>query len=88
MKTPLFLSGKYCLSLDDLRDVLRQAVDKKGIFYEEVLTALVDGVLQRWLSEGSEEEKRLIVGLKRYKEPEKAFNMLCVELDLPTLLNS
>ena len=85
MKTPLYLAGRYCLSLEELTNLLRRAVEEKGALYEEILTVLVDGILAQWLMEGSDEEKKLVESLSR-KEPKKAFNMLCIELGLPTVL--
>lgn len=86
MKTPLFINNRYCLSKKDLRSALEIAVHEKGYKYDDFITIILDGILVKWLQEGTEEEQALSTAIKDFQDPRHALNILCIELDLPTIL--
>ncbi len=86
MKVPLFLDGRFCLSLDELKGLLSRVPVEKGPLYEELLSVISDGVLVRWLNDGSDDEKKLANILSSYDNPRLALNALCLGLDMPTVL--
>lgn len=86
MKVPLFVDGKFCLSLDELKGLLSRVSVEKGTLYDELLVAVSDRILERWLMDGSDVEKGLARILAKHKEPRMALNALCLELDIPTVL--
>ncbi|WP_288529811.1 hypothetical protein [uncultured Bacteroides sp.] len=89
MKTPLFLADKYCLSLDELKaNLYNMAFD--DTLYTQIIAAVSDGIISKWLEDGSSEEKKYAATLNKsldsYKDPAIALNRLCVELNIPTIL--
>lgn len=86
MQTPLYINDRYCLSIEDLKSLLFIAVNEQGQVYDDFLIVVRDGILEKWLMEGSEEEIALAETLKEYQNPRHALNKLCIEMDLPTIL--
>ena len=86
MNTPLYLNDMFCLSITDLKSVLQDAVIERGTLYEDLLVVIRDGIMQRWLMDGTEDEKLIAEKLNNVHNPRHALNHLCIELDLPTIL--
>lgn len=86
MHTPLYINNAYCLSITDLKSSLCLAVNERGTLYEDFLIVIRDGILEKWLKEGTEEELFLAETLQEFQDPRHALNRLCIELELPTIL--
>lgn len=86
MKTPLFIGERYCMSLEELKEIIKQMVIERGSLYDDMLIIVADGLLEKWLNEGTKEEIALAESIKQYKDPRHALNKLCLDLDLPTAI--
>ena len=58
MGTILYIGNTYCTSYNQLRDYILLAADPNNPIREELLTLLQDGLLYKWLAEGSTNEER------------------------------
>ena len=56
MKTILYIGNSYCSSVEELKSIIEKSPAQDSLLGKELLCALKDGTLERWLQEGKNEE--------------------------------
>lgn len=59
MKTILYLGNTYCSNIVELKSIIDMSPAQNSLLGKELLCALKDGTIERWLNEGNEEEQSL-----------------------------
>lgn len=59
MKTILYLGNTYCSNITELKSIIDRSPTQDSLLGKELLCALKDGTLGRWLNEGNEKERSL-----------------------------
>lgn len=59
MKTILYIGNTYCSSIEELKIIIEKSPAQDSLLGKELLCALKDGTLERWLQEGEKEERLL-----------------------------
>ena len=60
MKTILYLGNTYCSNITELKSIIERSPAQDSLLGKELLCALKDGTLSRWLNEGNDEEQSLV----------------------------
>lgn len=60
MKTILYLGNTYCSNIIELKKLIDRSPAQDSLLGKELLCALKDGTLEKWLSEGNAEEQLLV----------------------------
>lgn len=68
MKTILYIGNNYCASTAELKSIIDKSPAQNSALGKELLCALKDGVLEKWLNEGGEEEQALAKELPQVQE--------------------
>ena len=68
MKTILYIGNNYCASTAELKSIIDKSPAQDSALGKELLCALKDGVLEKWLNEGGEEEQALAKELPQVQE--------------------
>mgnify|MGYP000308897754 CR=1 FL=1 len=76
MKTILYLGNTYCSNIAELRDIIKKSPAQDSLLGKELLCALKDGTLARWLSEGEEEEQSLVKKLPQIQSDSSDSDLL------------
>ncbi len=76
MKTILYLGNTYCSNIAELRDIIKKSPAQDTLLGKELLCALKDGTLARWLSEGEEEEQSLVKKLPQIQSDSSDSDLL------------
>lgn len=83
MSTSLFIKNQFVLSLEELKCFIQDELPLKEDDYEDILTLIQDGILIRWLLEGTDYERSLAKKLKEYGDnPKVVFKALCLQLSM------
>lgn len=56
MKTILYIGNSYCSSVEELKSIIEKSPAQDSLLGKELLCALKDGTLERWLLEGKNED--------------------------------
>ena len=59
MKTILYLGNTYCSNITELKSIIDRSPIQDSLLGKELLCALKDGTLGRWLNEGNDKERSL-----------------------------
>lgn len=68
MKTILYIGNNYCASTAELKSIIDKSPAQNSALGKELLCALKDGVLEKWLNEGGEEEQALAKELPQVQD--------------------
>lgn len=89
MKTILYLDNIYCSNLAELKGIIGKSPAQDSLLGKELLCALKDGTLAKWLSEGKEEEMSLANKLPQIQSDSSDSDLLrklgeCLKSDYKT----
>lgn len=68
MKTILYIGNNYCASTAELKSIIDKSPAQNSALGKELLCALKDGVLEKWLNEGGEEEQTIAKKLPKVQD--------------------